>query len=126
VAAGGRLRLITADVAVQAQMRAVLPYVVGTLTAHGTAVTLEGVLLARKAFGGLAITYTGIAISCGGALVLGRRAGGGLAAVWATYVWYLRRAPRHLCGLRRAARSTRGAPRAAQPPGRAGYIFMES
>jgi len=69
-------------------MRAVLPYVVGTLTAHGTAVTLEGVLLARKAFGGLAITYTGIAISCGGALVLGRRAGGGLAAVWATYVWY--------------------------------------
>ena len=46
---------LTPDVTVQRQMRRVLPLMVATLATHGTAVTLEGLLLARKAFRGLTL-----------------------------------------------------------------------
>ena len=79
---------LTPDVAVQRQMRRVLPFMVATLATHGTAVTLEGLLLARKAFRGLALTYAGVFVSVGLGLFLVRRSAAGLLGVWAMYVWY--------------------------------------
>lgn len=80
--------LITADPSVQQQMRAILPFMVATLSTHGMAVTLEGVLLARKALRALALTYTGVGLSCAALLALVRRTGAGLAGVWCVYIWY--------------------------------------
>ena len=96
---------LTADAAVHAQMCAVLPLVAATLATHGTAVTLEGLLLARRDFRALALTYAAIGASVGGLLALvrggaaasagggiaaaaGGGGGGGLLGVWAVYVWY--------------------------------------
>ena len=64
---------ITADAAVLAHMRKVLPLMLATLATHGTAVTLEGVLLAQKAFRALSLTYTGVALSVAALLALVRR-----------------------------------------------------
>ena len=79
---------LTPDLAVQRQMRRVLPLMVATLATHGTAVTLEGLLLARKAFRGLALTYTGVFFSVAAALHLVRTRSLGLLGVWAVYAWY--------------------------------------
>ena len=79
---------LTPDVAVQRQMRRVLPLMVATLATHGTAVTLEGLLLARKAFRGLAAVYTGVFLSVAAGLLLVRTRSLGLLGVWAVYVWY--------------------------------------
>ena len=79
---------LTPDVAVQAQMRRVLPLMVATLAAHGTAVTLEGLLLARKAFRALTLAYTGVLVSVAAGLYFVRSSGAGLLGVWAMYVWY--------------------------------------
>ena len=70
------------------EMRHVLPLMAATLATHGTAVTLEGLLLARKAFRGLTLTYTMVAITVGASLALVRSSGAGLLGVWAVYVWY--------------------------------------
>ena len=79
---------LTPDKAVQRQMRRVLPLMVATLATHGTAVTLEGLLLARKAFRGLALAYTGVFLSVAAGLLLVRTRSLGLLGVWAVYVWY--------------------------------------
>jgi hypothetical protein len=79
---------LTPDVTVQRQMRRVLPLMVATLATHGTAVTLEGLLLARKAFRGLTLAYTGVLLSGAGHLLLVRNSAAGLLGVWAVYVWY--------------------------------------
>ena len=79
---------LTPDVTVQRQMRRVLPLMVATLATHGTAVTLEGLLLARKAFRGLTLAYTGVLLSVAGNLLLVRNSAAGLLGVWAVYVWY--------------------------------------
>ena len=79
---------ISSDVAVQRQMRAALPLVVGTLSTHGTAVTLEGLLLAQKNFRGLGLTYVAVALSVGALLALVRTSGAGLLGVWGVYGWY--------------------------------------
>ena len=79
---------LTPDVTVQRQMRRVLPLMVATLATHGTAVTLEGLLLARKAFRGLTLAYTGVLLSVAGGLLLVRNSAAGLLGVWAVYVWY--------------------------------------
>lgn len=79
---------LTADPNVRKQMRRVLPLMAATLATHGTAVTLEGLLLARKAFRGLALTYTMVALTVGAALSFVRASGAGLLGVWAVYVWY--------------------------------------
>jgi hypothetical protein len=79
---------LTPDVTVQRQMRRVLPLMVETLATHGTAVTLEGLLLARKAFRGLTLAYTGVLLSVAGGLLLVRNSAAGLLGVWAVYVWY--------------------------------------
>mmetsp|Transcript_8074 Transcript_8074/g.25505 ORF Transcript_8074/g.25505 Transcript_8074/m.25505 type:complete len:148 (+) Transcript_8074:498-941(+) len=79
---------ISSDPAVREQMRAVLPLMAATLSTHGTAITLEGVLLAQKDFAGLAATYTAVGLSCAALLALVRRSGAGLLGVWGVYVWY--------------------------------------
>ena len=79
---------ISSDVAVQRQMRAALPLVIGTLSTHGTAVTLEGLLLAQKDFRGLGLTYVAVALSVGALLALVRTWGAGLLGVWGVYAWY--------------------------------------
>lgn len=79
---------ITRDPAVLQQMRAVLPLMIATLSFHGTAVTLEGLLLARKNFSGLTVTYTGVAISMAILLALVQRSGAGLLGIWGCYIWF--------------------------------------
>ena len=85
---GGFAQQLTPDVAVQQQMRQVLPLMVAALATHGTAITLEGLLLAQKNFRGLGLTYTGVAVTVGAILSFVRASGAGLAGVWAVYVWY--------------------------------------
>lgn len=79
---------ITNDPAVIRQMRATLPLMIATLSLHGTAVTLEGLLLARKNFRGLSLTYTGVALSVAVLLALVRHFHIGLVGVWGCYVWF--------------------------------------
>jgi Na+-driven multidrug efflux pump len=79
---------ITRDPAVIQQMRAVLPLMIATLSIHGTVVTLEGLLLARKNFRALSITYTGVAVSVAALLALVRRSGVGLLGIWGCYIWF--------------------------------------
>ena len=74
-------------------MVSVLPLMAATLCFHGTAVTLEGVLLAQKAFGKLALTYSGVLVSVIPAFLAIRRGlwapyGSGLLGIWAVYVWF--------------------------------------
>lgn len=85
---GGFAGQLSPDVTVQRQMRRVLPLMLATLATHSTAVTLEGLLLARKAFRALAVTYAGVAISVAAALAFVRSSRAGLAGVWGVYVWY--------------------------------------
>ena len=62
-----------------------------TLSLHGTAVTLEGVLLAQKAFRALALSYTAVGLCVGSAFALIRRggvAGPGLLGIWSVYVFF--------------------------------------
>ena len=79
---------ITNDPAVMHQMRRALPFMVGTLSLHGTAVTLEGLLLAQQNFRGLTATYSAVAITIAAAMGYVRSSGVGLLGVWATYVWF--------------------------------------
>lgn len=79
---------ITPDVAVVKQMRRVLPLMVTTLTLHGSAVTLEGLMLAKQDFRALVGTYTFVGSSILALQLLVRRCGGGLLGVWAVYVWF--------------------------------------
>ncbi|KAL9182079.1 hypothetical protein ACHAXT_012422 [Thalassiosira profunda] len=53
---------ITSDPQVLAEMRRVLPWIVATLSFHGSAVTLEGVLLSRQRFRGLTVNYSILAV----------------------------------------------------------------
>jgi Na+-driven multidrug efflux pump len=85
---GALVGQLTPDLAVQQQMRQVMPLMLATLATHGAAVTLEGLLLARKAFRGLALTYGAMAVSIAAALSFVRTSGAGLAGVWLVYVWY--------------------------------------
>ena len=69
-------------------LRKVLPFMIATLSAHGTAIMLEGVLLARKQFAGLAATYVVVCGSIAAFLGIVRSRGLGLSGVWLCYVWY--------------------------------------
>ena len=69
-------------------MRRALPFMVGTLSLHGTAVTLEGLLLAQQNFRALTATYGVLAITIAAALGYVRTSGVGLLGVWATYIWF--------------------------------------
>jgi len=78
---------ITSDPKVLAEMRKTLPWILATLSFHGSAVTLEGLLLSRKKFRPLSICYSILAISVVAFQVVTRRFGLGLAGVWGCYVW---------------------------------------
>ena len=77
---------LTSDPAVLLQMRRVLPLLIVTLSLHVTAVTLEGLLLARKNFSGLTLTYAGVAASI--AVWRIALAGTGLMGIWGCYIWF--------------------------------------
>jgi len=79
---------ITKDAAVMYQMRRALPFMIGTLSLHGTAVALEGLLLAQQNFRALTATYSALAITIAAAMGYVRTSGVGLLGVWATYVWF--------------------------------------
>jgi hypothetical protein len=81
---------ISSDPAVIQQMRKILPVMIATLSIHGTAVTLEGLLLARKDFRGLTLTYVGVSVSVAAWLTVVRKSASsaGLLGVWGCYTWF--------------------------------------
>ena len=79
---------ITRDPAVVAEMRKTLPWIVTALSFHGSAVTLEGLLLARKKFRPLSVIYSLLAIGVAGFQLVTRQFHLGLGGVWACYVWF--------------------------------------
>jgi len=79
---------ITSDQAVVRTMKSALPFLVATLTMHGTAVTLEGVLLAKRDLVALNRIYACVAASILMAYTYVRRSGTGLLGVWSVYVWF--------------------------------------
>lgn len=82
---GGQL---TNDPVVIYQMRRALLFMAGTLSLHGTAVTLEGLLLAQQNFRGLTAMSGVVAVTFAALLGYVRTSGVGLLGVWATYVWF--------------------------------------
>ena len=79
---------ITRDPAVVAEMRKTLPWIVTALSFHGSAVTLEGLLLARKKFRPLSVIYSLLAIGVVVFQLVTRQFHLGLGGVWACYVWF--------------------------------------
>jgi len=79
---------ITSDPAVLSEMRKALPIIMGALTFHGTAVTLEGLMLSRKKFRSLSACYTVLAVAVAAYQVAIRKFGLGLAYVCGTYLWF--------------------------------------
>lgn len=79
---------ITSDPAVLAEMKRTLPWILTALTFHGSAVTLEGLLLSRKKFRALSFCYSVLAVTVAGFSIATRRFGLGLAGVWGCYVWF--------------------------------------
>lgn len=69
-------------------MHKTLPLVVATLSLHGTAVTLEGLLLAQRKFLALNWIYSFVASSILVLFAYVRKAKLGLAGVWGCYVWF--------------------------------------
>jgi len=78
---------ITSDSRVVATMKQTLPWILGTLCFHGSAVTLEGLLLSCKKFRPLSICYSILAVTVGASQIATRKYGLGLAGVWGCYVW---------------------------------------
>ena len=79
---------LTLDTAVHHQIQAVLPFLVTTLCFHGTAVTLEGLLLAQQNFLGLSWTYAAVALTMAACLCSVRYFEAGLIGIWSCYVWF--------------------------------------
>ena len=79
---------ITSDPLVLAEMKKTLPWIVATLSFHGSAVTLEGLLLSRKKFGWLALNYTFLAVTVAAFQIATRKFNLGLAGVWGCYLWF--------------------------------------
>ena len=79
---------ISGDPAVVAEMRRILPWIVATLSFHGSAVTLEGLLLSRKKFQNLTVCYSILAVIVAAFQVATRRFRLGLAGVWGCYLFF--------------------------------------
>jgi hypothetical protein len=93
-------RCITQDPEVYSTMRKTLPWVVTALSLHGSAVSLEGILLARKKLKGLAVFYSFLAFTILAFQIATRQMGLGLIGVWGCYCW--------VCGSRVIAFSALG------------------
>jgi hypothetical protein len=91
---------ITQDPTVLATMKRTLPWVATALSLHGSAVTLEGILLARKKLRGLTVFYSFLALTILGFQIMTRQLGLGLMGVWGCYCW--------VCGSRVIAFSALG------------------
>ena len=76
---------LTTDAAVVAEARRVLPLLALVLGFHGSAVTLEGVLLAQRALPDLCLSYTAVTAAFVALQWATRRSGLGLAGVWSAY-----------------------------------------
>jgi len=79
---------ISSDAAVVFQMRRTWPVVAASLVLHGTAVMLEGVLLAQSQLRALVASYGVVALTVLALQALSARMGGGLLGVWGVYVWF--------------------------------------
>ena len=79
---------ITSDAEVVKMMKNTMPLILFTLTTHGTAVTLEGLLLAQRKFKALNFIYTAVASTIIGLFTYVRRFKVGLLGVWGVYVWF--------------------------------------
>jgi Na+-driven multidrug efflux pump len=79
---------ITGDPAVLSEMRKTLPWIVTALSFHGSAVTLEGLLLVRKKFRVLSLCYTTLALTVAGFQLATKQFNLGLAGVWGCYIWF--------------------------------------
>jgi putative MATE family efflux protein len=91
---------ITQDPTVLSTMRRTLPWLATALSMHGSAVTLEGILLARRKLRGLTIFYSFLALTILGFQIATRQLGLGLMGVWGCYCW--------VCGSRIVAFSALG------------------
>jgi Na+-driven multidrug efflux pump len=80
-------RQITADPAVLLEMRKILPFLATALSLHGTAVSLEGLLLSQKKLRGLTLFYSVLAAMIVAIQVMTRKWGLGLAGVWGCYIF---------------------------------------
>ena len=82
----------TTDPAVLKQMHQIVPLMATTLSLHGTAITLEGMMLARRAFRAMWATYAFIALAVTGMLAIVRRSShgllSGLSGVWRVYIFF--------------------------------------
>lgn len=79
---------ITSDHRVVTEMKKTLPWILGTLCFHGSAVTLEGLLLSCKKFRPLTICYSVLAVTVLAFQIAIRKFGLGLAGVWGCYLWF--------------------------------------
>ena len=79
---------ISPDAEVIRLMKNTMPLILFTLTTHGTAVTLEGLLLAQRKFKALNFIYTAVASTIIGLFAYVRRLKVGLLGVWGVYVWF--------------------------------------
>ena len=79
---------ISNDPHVLREMKRTLPLMMTAISFHGSAVTLEGMLLARKKLRGLTLWYTVLAITVVGFQVCTRRYHWGLTGVWGCYIWF--------------------------------------
>ena len=83
-----RATAITRATLVVEHMRRTLPLVIAALTMHGTANTLEGLLLAKKDLRSLALVYGAIGLALPLLHALIRANGYGLAGVWWLYIGF--------------------------------------
>ena len=79
--------LVTHDPDVAAQILRIVPLIAVTLSLHGTAVSLEGLLMVKKDFATLCTTYAAVGASFIALQWLTRRMGWGLIGVWSAYIW---------------------------------------
>ena len=85
---GGFGSQITNDPAVLVEMKRTLPWIVATLSFHGSAVTLEGLLLSQKKFPILTVCYGILGITVAAFQIATRKFNLGLAGVWGCYLWF--------------------------------------
>ena len=78
----------TGDPSVALEIRRTVPLIATTLTLHGTAVSLEGLLLAKKDFTTLCTAYSLVGAAFVGMQFLTRRLGLGLHGVWSAYIMF--------------------------------------
>lgn len=83
---GGWGSRLASDPNVVMEMRRILPWILATLSIHGSVVTLEGLLLSQQKFRGLTGLYSVLAVMTGAFSWATRTFGWGLEGVWGCYL----------------------------------------